>query len=125
MVWPHGYALDAVEAFTEIGGKTIFIVGDRTTRAEKSCITDDPFGGVNKDDDSRMMEQVRMILQGEEPVDNYFEREALSKLADRYRKMRQCWKLVETFPIPNFVTSDEEEAICDCLSIYQRSDLQN
>jgi len=126
MVWPHGYALDALETLTEVGGSTVIIIGDQTQWFDKSCITDDPFGGVNKENDYRMMEQVRMILEGKNPVEHVgelqpFDMDELVSLAERYKKMRGCWKLVEKVAIPNFVTTEEEEPICDCMVVYQRT----
>lgn len=79
MCWPHGYALDALEEFGEedgwiyferglifVGLQTVIIIGEKCERnkfkygdGEVGCVTDDPFGGVNKERDCMMMSQVR------------------------------------------------------------------
>eukprot|EP01127_Copromyxa_protea_P001984 TRINITY_DN11888_c0_g1_i1.p1 TRINITY_DN11888_c0_g1~~TRINITY_DN11888_c0_g1_i1.p1 ORF type:complete len:332 (-),score=63.00 TRINITY_DN11888_c0_g1_i1:147-1142(-) len=132
MCWPHGYALDALEAFGDSfqGPKTVLIVGEKVKSGHgASCITDDPFGGVNKDRDSLMMSQVRDLLYNiqtdeikeETQTDDwdYFDPKLLNDLANRYKRVQSQWKLAETISIPNFITSEEEETICDNLYIWK------
>jgi hypothetical protein len=68
MCWPHGYALDAVEEYGNLeDSHTIIVIGekcnfDRDMNGEgPGCVTDDPFGGVNKDKDSQLMHEVAIL----------------------------------------------------------------
>lgn len=85
MVWPHGYALDALEIAEEKGVSTLIIVGDKSRRYESSSITDDPFGGVNKGEDSDMMFHVRRLMAGQEGSSTRFDDHTLEGFVNRHK----------------------------------------
>eukprot|EP01126_Amoeba_proteus_P039266 TRINITY_DN4131_c0_g1_i1.p1 TRINITY_DN4131_c0_g1~~TRINITY_DN4131_c0_g1_i1.p1 ORF type:complete len:209 (-),score=14.90 TRINITY_DN4131_c0_g1_i1:314-940(-) len=125
MCWPHGYALHTLELHGRLGGKTAIIIGERCKSCDDSCITDDPFGGVDKTQDSQMMYEVRRIMGNIPICSTPFDQVQLQGLAHRYREAKRRWKLVEEVPIPIFVNTEDDVQICDVMCVYRYQNIES